>query len=418
MLDRLLDREISTRGQALCEQVAVEPDPDGSPCPERDRAHVLVDVIHDGNHLPEEFLHDEQGRALLSDELLPRRFVEERDWGAELVAACLASALHLGDYFRVNVARALLDFGRFPGITPPAADHMHRHAINTPFSQVLSHAQKARLLEVCYDGLSTAFDAVISDKRLKIAIHTYDEHNPTASRRPAVSLLTRSYGHQHGHPSPLQVFDPLFPAELAEFTADPILRSRIALALEEAAIHTADNYPYSLPDGSVEVRAQVWYFFQHLRRHYESFYPVTRYGTPEGPTPRDRVWDMLLDTNLRSARSDSLRGYLHLFRRPPTGQEAHFLRARGEYERVCAHLAEHRDEIVTRYRNALDRPNSILVEVRKDLVWHFEGGRPIGPRLEDARLIGRTLATAIQTYLTRDRAARQRALVERDPRFQ
>ena len=220
----------------------------------------MVDVIHDGNVLPTEFSTDAFGQALLGDSKLPQTFIEERDWGAELVASKLASALHLNEYFRVTTARALLDFGRFPGITTADADHLNRYAINFPFSQGLSHVQKRKLLRTHYDVISEGMDQAIRGKQLKIAIHTYDKRNPSKFERPAVSILTRPLGHQHLSCRPFPHFDPAFPAKVIEYTADRLLRSRIAQTLEEASIHTADNFPYSLPEGSVEVRAQVWYF--------------------------------------------------------------------------------------------------------------------------------------------------------------
>ena len=39
----------------------------------------------------------------------------ERDWGASMVAGEIASFLGLPGHYSVNVARVLMDFGRFPG---------------------------------------------------------------------------------------------------------------------------------------------------------------------------------------------------------------------------------------------------------------------------------------------------------------
>ena len=124
-------------------------------------------------------------------------FNRERDWGAELVAQSLAEALHLPDYFRVNTARALIDFGRFPGVSQKGASHMKRMSINHPFSTSLDHEQKRALLLEHYDEISRQLDARLSNVNLKIAIHTYDKRNKTATRRPEVSLITRSYGYQN-----------------------------------------------------------------------------------------------------------------------------------------------------------------------------------------------------------------------------
>ena len=42
-----------------------------------------------------------------------------------------------------------------------------------------------------------------------------------------------------------------------------------------------------------------------------------------------------------------------------------------EYERISAFIDANRTGLVDRYRNAVDRPSSLLIEVRKDLVWDF-----------------------------------------------
>ena len=416
-LDRLLPVDLCADGGPAIERVPIEPDPEGSSCPPAFRNRLLVDVIHDGNVLPARFLRDADGSPIADPEALHTDYVSERDWGAELIAAHLASALHLHDYVRVNRARVLLDFGRFPGITPPSADFMRRFAINYPFSTALDYVQKKVLLEAHYDRISEGMDAAIRDKLVKIAIHTYDEHNANRTRRPPVSILTRSLGHQKDFGMPVGLFDPAFPDVLAEFTADRILRSRLALTLEEAAIHAADNYPYALPEGSVEVRSQVWFFFRHVQLAYEAAFGPDPERDRNRPSPRSIVWDMLLDTNLRSADSEALRSYLHMYRHPPAGLEAMFDRARAEYERIVAFIGLEDGALVNNYRNSVDRPSSILIEVRKDLVWRFDEGRPIGPRADDARLIARILANAVRTYLIADRPAKAIALAQRDARY-
>ena len=49
------------------------------------------------------------------------------------------------------------------------------------------------------------------------------------------------------------------------------------------------------------------------------------------------------------------------------------------------------------------RPSTLLIEVRKDLVWHFENGRPIGPNENETRRIARIIAAGIYQYLANDR---------------
>ena len=228
-----------------CELVAVKPDEATAGCPETLRPLINIDAIHDGRWIPHAFSINSQ----FDEKSLNQVFIKERDWGAEMVAQYLASALHLPNYFRVNTARALLDFGRFPGVTSVAASHMERRAINPPFASLLNHDQKQALLLEHYDEISRQLEDALKTTKLKIGIHTYDKRNPSATRRPEVSIITRPYGHQHLEANPTPAFDPLCPFDIVECTADRLLRARLGLELERAGIHTADNFPYSLPKG-------------------------------------------------------------------------------------------------------------------------------------------------------------------------
>ncbi|MEE2787938.1 MAG: hypothetical protein VX589_11415 [Myxococcota bacterium] len=369
----------------------------------------MVDVIHDGNMIPPEIIAkvdlDVPGRR----EALETAFFRERDWGAESVARALAAALHLPGYHRVNLARCLLDFGRFPGITPSQATHLGRFAINTPFSQWLDRTQKRMLLNEYYDAISLSMDVALASKLLKIAIHTYDKRNPTAFERPAVSILTRPHGHQRLQSRPLPNFDPSFPSRIVEYTADRLLRARLALTLEEAGLHTANNFPYSLPEGSVEVRAQVLYFYQFLRDQFEHHFAD---DAPSGlqAEARNLVWTMLLDTNLRSSSSEALRSYLHHFRTPPRGSKRLFQQAGHEYERIVSFLDTQRDDLIEHYQQSLLCPSTIIIEIRKDLVWQFDGESPVGPKPANARRIARLIALAIQQYLVNDRETKKASI--------
>lgn len=403
-------------GGAPFEVVPVAPDPDGTPLSPEDQARVCIDVIHDGWVLPDRFMTGVDGLPIASPAVLEAAHHTERDWGASLVAGSLAAALHLPDFFRIRTARCLLDFGRFPGITQDGAEFLRRYAINYPFSEGLGFTEKRDLLEDHYDGISRGMERFIHGRALKIAVHTYDEHNASMSRRPAVSLLTRSLGHQENHEMPQGVFDPLFPGLLVEYTADRILRARIALGLEEAAIYAADNYPYALPEGSVEVRSQVWFYFQYLRTRFEAEYPPAPHEADDPRNPINLVWSMLLDTNLRSSDSELLRSYLHMYRRPPAGQEALYEQARQAYERIRVFAEAGDGQIVKDFR-ASERTSSLGLEVRKDIVWHFEGGRPMGPKIEATRHLARVVAKAIQTYFDYDLPQKEWAQAARDPRF-
>lgn len=360
---------------------------------------VVLDVIHDGDVIPEAFLHNSRGEHL-REEAFIEYYEKERDWGAGLVAAEIAKNLGLPGFFNVQLARVLLDFGRFPGSTTKNADFLARRAINFPFSEHLSHGQKRDLLERYYDRISSQLERVVEGARLKIAIHTYDTFNATGTRRPPVSILTRCLSYQTASEMPIGVFDPMYPDILGQFTCDRILRDRISLTLERADVAVEHNYPYLLPDGSVEVRSQVWNFFTILRAAYEKEFPQT--ASQEG---HQMVWNMLLDTNLRSAASEELRSYLHVYRRVHDDEKQVFSDARDAYEDIKRFLQRDGGLFVERYRRAKNRPSALAIEVRKDRVWRFDKhGRPLGPRLKGAQRIGRLIAQALHTYFTEDRS--------------
>lgn len=364
--------------------------------PSEFRDRILIDTIHDGCIIPPEFLVDGRGEPI-DDASFMREYISERDWGANLVAEHIAQYLGLPGYHRVNVARVLMDFGRFPGITHHNAEHLHRYAINYPFSELLSFQKKRLLLQDYYDQISKAFERQVRDKNIKIAIHTYDTHNASGTVRPPTSLVTRSVTYQARSEMPIGLFDPLYPDILAEFTADRLLRDRISLTLERANIPVAHNYPYCLPEGSIEVRSQVWFFFRYVRRRFEEAFPDSH----KDPAFK-RVWHMLTDTNLRDSESEALRSFLHMFRRPPIGFEKAYADARHAYEEVRRFMAD--GTIVRDYRFSRARPSSFGIEIRKDLLWEFDtDGKPVRPRIDQARRIARVIAEAISIYLNEDK---------------
>ncbi len=365
--------------------------------PQNARERLMIDVIHDGSVIPEEFLIDSHGKPVHHDQFW-HHYQLERDWGASMVAKELARLLGVDGFLEVQIARVLIDFGRFPGITPKDADYVSRHAINYPFSDILDYEQKRRVLEHYYDAISEHFNALVSRRQVKIAIHTYDTYNSSGTRRPPMSILTRCVGYQIKSEMPFGVFDPLYPDILGEFTCDRILRDRISISLEMAGIHTEHNYPYLLPDGSVEVRSQVWNFFRMARAAFEEEQP----DTVEDPA-FERVWKMLLDTNLRSSASEMLRSYIHAYRRVPLAREQDFITARCAYERICEFVRRDNNRFTERYRVSRMRPSALGIEIRKDLVYHFDGaGQPVAPNPDEAHRLAGILARAIHTYFTED----------------
>ncbi len=375
--------------------VADHPTPITIPAAFQDR--VMIDVIHSGHVIPATFLVDRHGETI-RPEVFYSSYLRERDWGACLVARALAARLGLGGYYRIHIARTLLDFGRFPGSTPRGAPHMERLAINEPFSHLLSHYQKRHLLADYYDTISDAMDGALRGKRIKFAVHTYDRYSPSGAERPEFSVITRSQAVERDRPGFFSAFDDLYPGELGEFTADPVLRDRISLTLQKRGFFVEPNYPYSLPEGSVEVRAQVWSFFGELRRSFEARFPETA-----GDKAFGKVWTMLMDTNLRRAESEMLRSYLHMYRRVPEHELAGAESARDAYIRIAQYLRENRAKLVDAYQDSPQRISALGIEVRKDLLWEFDDhGQPIRPRPEQAEAIADALAEGVAIYFKRD----------------
>jgi hypothetical protein len=358
--------------------------------------YVLLDTVHDGWTLPERFVQGFTQADLLGLDEVYRR---ERDWGASWVAMRLAQRLRLSGFHRVNVARALLDFNRFPGSTQPDVGHLDRLAINPPFSETLTYEQKADVFTNYYDKISEHFDDVLRTCSVKIAIHTYDTHNLSGTERPAISLITRPAAYQLKAKMPTGAFDALFPSILGEFLASRVLVYRIALSMERKRIPVALDFPYLAPDGAVEVRSQVWFFFNYLRRRYEA---ANRYASSDEAASFRLVWAMLLDTNTRSSATVAFREYLHAFRRPPGQLEGFFERGRKAYDRIRAYLHDHWAELVDQYRYSPWRPSALGLEVRKDFLFDFENGVPTHLKISDAERAVEGIAEGIEAYLEYD----------------
>ena len=367
-------------------------------CPEGDRDRVAVVTLHDGSYVPQRILDAPKLSEVVDDGTLARSFAVKRDWGASLLSGHLASALGTGGFHRLDVSRLVMDFNRFPGSTPRNASHLDKLAISGYLARDLDYIDKRWILDTLYDGVSGQMDAAISRKLLVVSIHTYDERNLSDTQRPEVSILGRSHSYQQNSHMPFGLFDPLFPDVLAESAVRGALRDRIALTLEKAGVFVEHNYPYCLPDGSLEIRCQPWFFFHRLRAHYEMSYP----DSAECPVHK-LVWRMLQNTNQRCAEANALSGYLHHFRDPLPGCRDEFEHARESYQRIEEHLRAH-GALVHAYRFAEDRTSALTIEVRKDLVWRFDDeGRSLGPRDAAARELATLLARGIGTYLREDR---------------
>ena len=191
----------------------------------------------------------------------------------------------------------------------------------------------------------------------------------------------------------------MFPDRVAEFTVDRVLRDRISLTLEKNKIPVAHNYPYLLPDGSVEVRYQVWSFFAWLQKRFQRLYPERAQDIYY-----QQVWDMLLDTNLRSSEANEIRSVLHMYRKPPIGQEGRYQHIIQAYMDIQAELNRDDRKLVSEYCTSPTRTMSLGIEVRKDLIWEFDSyGEPIQLRPERGLFIADKIAEAITIYLCNDR---------------
>ncbi len=329
---------------------------------ERPDENVLVYSIHDGAGVPAELLGDGE-RQLMERPEVRRAYRRERDWGANLVAGHLARELGLGGFLRVNLARLVLDFGRFPGCSPAGAPHLERKAIFPPMSGLLSPETRETLLRCYYDRISRALTPRFVGKKLLIAVHTYDALQYSRAYRPEVSLITGSESQARAGMTAERIYDPLFPTELGEAVCDPMLTCRTTFEVEHGGRLVAMNYPYAMSEGCLEYRAQVRFFYDYLRRRFNAAFPET-----ENRIAYRRLWEMLFDVSRRAGWSRALHGYLHRREPSPPGLGPLFAEVHCAYRRVSRFAADNRGELVADYRFAGERPSCLGIEVRKDLL--------------------------------------------------
>ncbi len=364
---------------------------------------ALVFTIHDGDQLPRHLFGDR------TEEILDRpqtraAYLRERDWGANLVARHLAREIGSSGYARINLARVAMDFGRFPGISSVGEEYLRRHALFPPLEHHFSEQTRYEILRQYYDGTALAFTRYLTGPRVTVSVHTYDPLNHTGTRRPQVSLVARSLEYQQTSTMPPYIFDPLFPPELCEATCERLMTYQALADLERDGWYTALNYPYIMPEGSVEIRAQVWLFFRYLRREFTAVFPETR----ELPGYQ-RVWQLLFDVIRRSTDAERLRGYLHRYREAPRGAETLFAEARQAYGEVKRFLDGNRELLLDGYRFSDERLSCLGIEVRKDLLCDIDRQRHrIRPRADaedNAHRIAACIAPAVRAYLERHSGA-------------
>ena len=360
---------------------------------------ALVFTIHDGDQLPRH-LFGERTEEVLALPEIQAAYLHERDWGANLVARHLAREIGSSGYTRINLARVAMDFGRFPGTSSVGEEYLRRHALFPPLEHHFSEETRYQILRRYYDGAAQAFTQLLAGPCVTVSVHTYDPLNSTGTRRPQVSLVTRSLEYQQTSTMPPYIFDPLFPPELCEATCERLMTYQALADLEHGGWYTALNYPYIMPEGSVEIRAQVWLFFRYLRREFTGAFPETR----EQPGFQ-RVWQLLFDVIRRSTDAERLRGYLHRYREAPRGAEKLFAEARHAYGEVKRFLDSHRDLLLDGYQFSSDRLSCLGIEVRKDVLCDIDRpGNQIRPRADaedNARRIAACIAPAVRYYLER-----------------
>ncbi|MEM8963713.1 MAG: hypothetical protein AAGD38_19680 [Acidobacteriota bacterium] len=350
---------------------------------------ICVFTIHDGDQVPRRALRD-SGQDVFNRRDIRTTYVTERDWGANLVAEKVAEELGLGGYMRVNLARVLVDYGRFPGVSGNGVPYLDRKSVYPPLADLISEETKHQLITRYYDGISRRLTERFSHSLITLGIHTYDPRNQSGTMRSEVSLVTRSMAYQESSSIPAGVFDPLFPAILCESTAAKSLTYRIVLGLEQAHRDVALNHPYVMPEGSVEIRAQVWFFFRHLRHAFTAAFPETQ----DDPAYQ-RVWQMLLDVTRRSSDCETLRGYLHEYREAPHGFDELYRAARQAYAKITRFLDADRAGLINEYRFSRERPSCIGIEVRKDLLFDVDPGRLSVRQRPDAEAVARDIAVCL-----------------------
>ncbi len=372
----------------------------------------LVYTIHDGREIPADLLGT-GAHALLQRREVRHAYRTERDWGANLVAGYLARNLGLGGYVKVRLARVLLDFGRLPGSSPAGVAHLARKAIFPPVGPMLTGKTINRVLKRCYGDLEAEMTRRLADKALSIAIHTYDPLDADGKLRPELSLISGFTGDERparecratASPGARSAYDPLFPMDLREISCDPALSRRVISNLERGGREVALNRPYDLHEGSVELRAQGRFFFRYLRRRFREAF------SEAGESASHRwAWAMLADVAQRSPASRVLDGYVHGSRPAPAGLEWACAGGRRAYREIAGFLAAHRAELLRDYSFVHDRPSTLAIEVRKDLLCELDNsGAVAGPRLDAqhvARDLARRLAIAVAAYVRRDLVSR------------
>jgi hypothetical protein len=348
---------------------------------------VRLATIHTGSIVPRRFWEAYEAWAsnICSRQVLETAHLGENDWGADHVAYAVAQVINSPAFHRVRLARTVVDSARFPGVTPPyCVTAARRLAIAPPFSEIEldggAHHQLRCALLAAYDDVVNAIqqseDAVAASAgtdtpvapAISLSVHTYDPRNPSLTERPDVGVVHVPYNFFTEHGLSPGSYDPLFPPELADSTADPHLAECIAGRLESHGYRVGRNYPYQLPEGSIEMRFQVRSYFHYLRRIVRQ-----QFNEPEGS---EAVWRMLIDVTHRDPSSAALRSALHAYLPPQPPVEDELAQSVSTYRRIEQWLRTNLGRsVLLGYARSRLRPSALLVELRRDLVWDISTRR-------------------------------------------
>lgn len=394
---------------------------------------LLIDTIHDGYIIPEELENGYKTDQNLQDEITAS-IIPERDWGASLVAQAVAETLGISGFHEVLLARNVLDFGRFPGISRPRSQHLDRLSVSGPLSayirdhcpdEILSYFEKIsdqmeKQVNKRLDATGQVGERRIRNSRfIRLAIHTFDPYGGDGVRRPMVGIIHRSRSIAKHDALPDGVFSRLYPDELAAFSADRLLKSSLSCCFEKYYIPEVSDKPYMLPEGSVEMRIQVWLWFQYLRACFEE-------------QARDDYENLLGDTDVIKGDYDGYKKYWTTVMnptaiRPTTRVIAAFLegklnesgnlgvdlqsarkihRAVSDFFKRSKKHKSGLPTILGKYQYDAYRPSCIAIEIRKDAICHgrtkWVDGKCLfkyrKPKEENIKMLAQCIAEGLLLY--------------------
>lgn len=362
---------------------------------------VMVDTIHNGRVIPEGIMNEIVNNDAFRHEM-QEGYVEERDWGACLIAESIARHLRLESFYEVQTARCVLDFGRFPGISRPWSAHLDRLSVSGSVAPFVRKHCPAEVLGY-YTGIADQMEVAIEERfrrsaeyrsrveqepitetqRLResrfvrIAVHTFDEYGRDKLRRPKVGLIHRSRSIADSGHLPDGVFSRHFPDELARFSADRLLKNCLSCAFEKNYIPEISDWPYMLPEGCVELRVLAWLWLRYLRAVFEEQVPnrVRALKNAIDEEHYEDYWKAVLNLNSVHPSSRLITPFLEGQMRDDQELPVNLRAARQVDQAVTTFLEEADADpagvpwLVRKYQYDAYRPNCIVIEVRKNEIF-------------------------------------------------